>query len=91
MFCGECGTKNKKNAAYCEGCGAKLKEEKEDIPTKEKKPMSKKNKILLILLVIVIACVFALYKVGENLTNPKTIAKDYIKIVINNDLSSLYK
>ncbi len=26
VFCGECGTKNEKGAAYCENCGAKLEE-----------------------------------------------------------------
>lgn len=29
MFCGECGTKNKKEALFCEECGAKLREVEE--------------------------------------------------------------
>ena len=33
MFCGECGTKNEKGAAFCENCGAKLKE----VPKEEEK------------------------------------------------------
>lgn len=40
MFCGECGTKNAKNAKFCEKCGAKL--EVEETST-EKKTASKAN------------------------------------------------
>ena len=40
MFCGECGTKNAKNAKFCEKCGAKL--EVEEAPV-EKKTTSKAN------------------------------------------------
>lgn len=46
MFCGECGTKNKKGAAFCEKCGAKLegetnKEEKTKTSKVEKKTDNK--------------------------------------------------
>ena len=40
MFWGECGTKNAKNAKFCEKCGAKL--EVEEAPV-EKKTASKAN------------------------------------------------
>ena len=47
MFCGECGTKNKKGAALCEECGAKLEteEEKEEkVEKKTTKNVSKEEK-----------------------------------------------
>ena len=40
MFRGECGTKNKKGAAFCEECGAKLEVEEKE----EKKSSSKESK-----------------------------------------------
>ena len=54
MFCGECGYKNKLDAKFCEECGKPLKaEEKSEIKTtpkkqKERKPMSKQSKIIII-------------------------------------------
>lgn len=37
MYCGECGTKNEKNAKFCESCGAKLVAEKVSSKTEDKK------------------------------------------------------
>ena len=41
MFCGQCGTKNEKGAAFCENCGAKLKEVSKE-ESKEKEATVKK-------------------------------------------------
>lgn len=37
MFCGECGAKNKSDAAFCESCGAKLEKEENKTNKKEVK------------------------------------------------------
>ena len=94
MFCSECGAKNKEGDAFCSECGAKLNiddKSSNNKPSKVKKPMSKKNKLCLIILVAVLVVIGILYKVGSDLTNPKTIAKNYIQAVIDNDADALYK
>ena len=42
MFCGQCGTKNEKGAAFCENCGAKLKEVSKE--ESKEKGLNKKTK-----------------------------------------------
>ena len=105
MFCGECGTKNKKGAAFCEECGAKLeveekeekksssKESKEEVKkeVKEKKPLTKKQKTLCIIGVIALVVLFGGYKYLEKQTSPKTIVENYLKAVNANDYKKLYK
>lgn len=63
--------------------------EKEVVKEAPKK-MSKKTRNILIVLLVVAGLLFAGYKYLEGLTGPKTVAKDYIKAVINNDLNKLY-
>lgn len=107
MFCGECGTKNKKGAKFCEECGAKLetteKETKEEkiekeevqeekpIVKKERKPISKKNKVLIIILAVIAATLFGGYKYLENETSPKKIVENYLKAVNSADYKKIYK
>lgn len=98
MFCGECGTKNKQNDAFCCECGAPLvheeiKEETSKVKktVKPRQPMSKKNKIIIAVVVVVVVILGIGYKVGSDLTNPKKIAKDYIQAIINQDGDKLYK
>ena len=43
MFCGECGTKNAKNAKFCEKCGAKLEVEEAPVEKEEKKKTASKK------------------------------------------------
>lgn len=55
MYCSECGAKNKKTDAFCSECGHPLvqEEEKQEVTTKvvkDKKSMSKKIKLSLVLL-----------------------------------------
>ena len=54
MYCGECGTKNEKDAKFCENCGAALEQEEKKEGKREKKsaakarkPISKSKKILI--------------------------------------------
>lgn len=96
MFCGECGTKNKKNDAFCSECGAPLEHEKEQkntssIVKKSIQPLSKKNKIIISIIVAIIAVLGIGYKIVSDITNPKTIAKQYIQANIKQDGDKLYK
>ena len=97
MFCGECGTKNKKGDAFCKECGSKL--ENVEVTTKKvtkevnkapKKPMAKSTKIIIGVVAVIIAAIVALFIVLGNITNPKNVAKEYIQAVVNKDGNKLY-
>ena len=97
MFCGECGTKNKKGDAFCKECGAKLESiEVEKTKTNKgtnntpKKPMAKSTKIIIGVVALVVIAFVALFVVLANITNPKNVAKEYIQAVINKDGNKLY-
>lgn len=89
IFCEECGTKNIEGSLFCEKCGKKIvdNEVKEELP---KKKMGKKCKVIIISVIVVVLLLFGAYKVGEELTSPKHIAKDYIDSLINKNASKLY-
>jgi len=98
MFCGECGTKNESESSFCLECGAPLRHDEKikndtnnKILKKEKKQLSKKNKIILVVVLLLVVVLGGLYKVVSDMTNPKTIAKDYIEAVVNQDAGRLYK
>lgn len=107
MFCGECGTKNEKDAKFCENCGVKLEQEEKKTETNNKKKnnnkpkenkkkekikkLSKKQKILTIIICVIALVLLVLYKVGENITSPDTIVKNYIKAINNRDYNILYE
>mgnify|MGYP004463793465 CR=1 FL=1 len=97
MFCGECGAKNNSEDRFCSECGAPLVQEENKTNTnssivkKPRQPMSKRNKIIVGLVIIVIAILGVLYKIGSDITNPKTIANNYIKATVNQDGDKLYK
>lgn len=94
MFCGECGAKNKKNDLFCSECGKPLVHEEEvnnSIEKTPRQPMSKKTKII-IAVVLAVAIILGIgYKVGTDLTSPKSVAEDYIKAIISMDGNKLYK
>lgn len=98
MFCEECGAKLKKGDKFCEKCGAKVNNVEEETVkvTKKvsnqapKKPMSKKSKIILGVVVVVVIAFIVFYQVLGNKYSPKQIAKDYIEAVINKDAGKLY-
>lgn len=95
MFCGECGAKNDSDALFCAECGKPLALEENNVEVskqpKEKKPMSKKNKIIITIIVLVIVVLGGGYKIGSNLTSSEKIAEDYIQAVIDQDGEKLYK
>lgn len=94
MFCGECGAKNEKNSAFCAECGAKLEQEvvntNEVVNKVPNKPMTKKTKIIILVVILVVIAISAFFIVGSKLTNPKAVAKDYIKAVVEQDADKLY-
>lgn len=98
MFCGECGAKNNKQDAFCSECGAPLvheEEVKQEVTTNvvktPKKPMSKKNKIIIAVIAVVVLLLGIGYKVGSDATDPKKVAEDYIQATISQDGDKLYK
>ena len=98
MYCGECGTKNNSGDLFCCECGKPLEQsaEVQNVVTTSnsigpKKKMSKKTKIIILVAVIVAILCGGFYKIGSNLTSPKTIAKDYIEATVNQDGNKLYK
>lgn len=91
MFCGECGTKNKKGAQFCENCGAKMETPKKEVFVKENKPMTKKNKIItgivgLVAMIVIALCIFL-----GSLTSPKNIAEKVFNATVNYDFDTIYK
>ena len=100
MFCGQCGTKNEKGAAFCENCGAKLKEvPKEETKAKKstskkvekkKKDLSKNQKILIAVIAIVLVVSFGYYKSLEKKVSPETIVRNYLTAINNQDYETIY-
>ena len=108
MFCEKCGAKNDSSSKFCEKCGNKLDDSevketkkttkkktaaKEEIKSETSTSLSKKQKTIGgIILVLIVAC-FALYKVGEKMTSVETIASKAFeqlsskKTISNNYLS----
>ena len=97
MFCGECGTKNKKGDAFCKECGSKLEsvevttnKTKKEVSNAPKKPMAKSTKIIIGVVAVVVAALVALFIILGNITNPKNVAKEYIQAIVNKDGNKLY-
>ena len=79
MFCGECGTKNKSGAQFCENCGAKLQTPKKEVTVKEKKPMTQKQKMTAGIIAVVAVLVIGLFVFLGNLTSQKQLQKSYLR------------
>lgn len=94
MFCEECGTKNKKNATFCENCGHKFETTNETVvnasPAKTKKPMDKKQKIIIGIVVAVVAILIGAYMYIGSLFTPEKVALKYFKAYTSNDADALY-
>jgi len=100
MFCGECGAKNEKSSKFCESCGAKLEQvttktekTKKAVSVKktEKKPLSKKNKIIIGAVVAVLAILIVVYLVIGSKLKPDVIAEEFFLATINQDAEKLYQ
>ena len=96
MFCSECGTKNEKDAQFCEKCGAKLeveetKEEKKTTSKKQnKQPMTKQKKLTIGLISAAAVILIALYAIGSSITKPENIVKKYMDARVKGDYNTLY-
>ena len=93
MFCGECGAKNENGAQFCEKCGAKLEVE-ETVVTKvvaPKKPMSKKTKVIIGVVSLVVVALVGAYMYVGSLVTPEKVALKYFKAYAANDADTLYE
>ena len=99
MFCAKCGTKNEARANFCENCGSKMekitpqsqknKVEKTSIIQKFK-GMSKKTKIISIVIIAVVAILAGGGIILNNMTSPKKVAEKYFLATIERDVDKLY-
>ena len=96
MYCSECGFKNNKGDRYCAECGNPLQEEKNTTKKiskktlKKMKPMSKKTKIGLIIVAIIIVLGIIGYNIGNSMTSPKKVALNFFEASIDYDADTLY-
>lgn len=91
MFCEECGTKNEQEAVFCEKCGHKLnKSEKKAVVQKEKKPMSKKTKTIIVISALVVALLIGVYIYLISIFKPEKVALKYFKAYTTNNADALY-
>ena len=85
MYCGECGTKNEKDAKFCENCGAALEQEEEKKEgkrekkpaAKARKPISKSKKILIVVICAVVVLLIVGFLVLKNSVSPNAVANAY--------------
>ena len=84
MYCGECGTKNNKDALYCSECGKKL------VQKENKQPMSKKKKFILITILIIVIALVIGYNIINSMCSAEKVATSYVEALINNDADKLY-
>lgn len=89
MFCENCGAKAKEGAKFCEECGTRLKVPKKK-EVKKRKPLSKKNKIIIGIVGVIVLVLVLFFVVCSNIYKPKTIAVNYFEVVVNNDYDALY-
>ncbi len=99
MYCGECGTKLKKNDIFCGNCGTKVeqtteaKESSSNSSSKQvvpKKPMSKSKKILFAICAVVVVVLVLGYQFLDKKYGPKGVAAEYIEALIHQDANALY-
>lgn len=87
MYCKECGTKNKEEAIFCEECGKKIKEKK---TKQERKKVSKKNKLIIEIVVVIIIFLGLSFTALSYMMSPKKIAERYMEALVNQDINKLY-
>lgn len=88
MYCSNCGTKNKEEAVFCEECGKKIRGQKKK--SIERKKLSKKNKIMIEIIIVLIVFLGAGYSFLSYLSSPKKVAERYMEALINENVNQLY-
>lgn len=86
MKCEKCNHIQKKGEKYCENCGIKFGAYKRMEPI-----LSKKAQIGILATVIAFLLFFCGYQIGNYMTSPSWIARNYFEKVVNNDISAIYK
>lgn len=86
MYCEKCGAKAKDGAKYCEECGSILKKQPD-----KRKPLSKKNKIIIGISGLFVILIIAFFAIGSALCKPKRLAVNYFEAALNNDYDALYQ
>ncbi|MEG9295994.1 hypothetical protein V6B33_06015 [Mangrovibacillus sp. Mu-81] len=83
-FCTSCGQKIDKNSPFCNGCGAKI-EKKGTVQAKSSSPLpsfaslSKKTKIIIGSVLLVLILCISLYKIGEAYTDKANLLENFEK------------
>lgn len=100
MFCAECGTKNETDARFCENCGHKLETTTESTVTvthkdgksflTKIKEMSKKNKVISIVVIMALVVLIATYLILNNMTKPEKIAEKFFNATMSYDVDGVY-
>ncbi len=100
MFCSECGAKNPDGASFCDQCGAKLEATQtvKNEPKKEEKAeprkqitITKKQKALIVLAVVVVVALFVVYQFISSQTSPAKLVSKYMDAVQSKDYHTLYE
>ncbi len=98
QYCKECGKKLKEGAQFCKDCGTKTGSNTPNQqvsttsePTAPKKPMSKKQKLSLIIAGVAAVFLFGLYKLGESLTSHERLITKFEEAVLEKDEKALAK
>ena len=103
MFCGECGTKNKTGAKFCEKCGQELKENSSNnvtnveekvakpVPAAPKKPVPKQAIFAIIGCGAFVLLLIVFFSIGAINSKPEKVAEKYMDAYTKQDYSKLYK
>ena len=103
MFCGECGTKNKTGAKFCEKCGQELKENSSNnvtnveekvakpVPAAPKKPVPKQAIFAIIGCGAFMLLLIVFFSIGAINSKPEKVAEKYMDAYTKQDYSKLYK
>ena len=90
MYCSECGAKIPPDASFCGECGTKVQKSKETPPKKERKPLSKTQKISILVIFLVAILLFGGYKYLSTAMGPVGVTKHYVSSLKSNSIEDIY-